>query len=215
MPILFASLFCCAAALHAQTAASSETKGYADVNVGATFGHKSDVSVGGEAGWAVMRDLDVFFEAGHIGNAASSDLDTRANNIANNIGGTANVIAKVNYFDAGVRYRFVVNNPKIRPYVAAGFGAAHVTTQTTVSINGSTAPPELIAFGTDLNGSQTAPELMLGGGATVDVATRYFVDVSYRFARIFQRSEQSGGDTIVTLAAFNTNRLQVGLGIKF
>ncbi len=218
VPIVLVTTFCCAAALHAQPAASgasADQPGYAEVNVGATFGHKSDVSVGGEGGWAVMRDLDVFAEVGHIGNAASSELDARATDIANHVGGAANVIAKVTYFDVGVRYRFVLNNPKIRPYVAAGFGAAHVTTETTITINGAPAPPDLVTFGSDLNGTQNAPYFMLGGGATVDFASRYFADLSYRYGRVFERSQDSGGETVVTLAGFNTNRLQIGVGIKF
>jgi opacity protein-like surface antigen len=212
--MLFAFTVCGAAALHAQPAASDEPRGYAEVNLGATFGHKSDMSVGAEGGWAVMRDLDVFFEFGHIGNAASSDLESRANGIANNVGATANVIAKVNYFDAGVRYRFIINQPNVRPYVAAGFGGAHVTTQTTFSVNGTEVPPENlgIALGPDLSGSETVPFFMLGGGATVTFHTRYFVDVSYRYGRVFEKKDDDGN---VQLAAFNTNRLQVGVGLTF
>ena len=108
VPMCFAFTFCCAAMLQAQSAASGDTRGYAEFNAGATLGHKSDVSVGGEAGWRLMSNLDVFAEGGHIGNAASSVLESRANTIANNVGATASVIAKVNYFDAGVRYHWVV-----------------------------------------------------------------------------------------------------------
>jgi opacity protein-like surface antigen len=205
---------CSAAVLRAQPAASTEPRGYAEGNLGATFGHKSDMSAGGEFGWAVMRDLDVFFEAGHIGNAASSDLESRANSIANYVGATANVIAKVNYFDAGVRYRFVINQPSVRPYVAAGFGGANVNTQTTFSVNGTTVPPESlgIGLGEDLSGTHTVPYFMVGGGATVTFHTRYFADVSYRYGRVFEKKDADGN---VQLAAFNTNRLQVGLGLHF
>jgi opacity protein-like surface antigen len=218
VPILFAITVCCAAALQAQPAAAqaaTDSRGYAEFTVGPTFGHKSDVAVGAEGGWALKRDLDVFVEFGHIGNAASSDLESRANSIANSVGGTANVIAKVNYFDVGVRYRFVVNNPRLHPYVAVGLGAAFVTTETTVTINGSPAPPDLIAFGTDLNGSQTSFHFTLGGGTTIDFGTRYFGDVSYRWGHVSGKSDSSGGETVTTLEGFNTNRLQLGLGIRF
>jgi opacity protein-like surface antigen len=218
--VVFAIVFCCAAALYAQPAASSasaDSRGYAEVNVGPTFGHKSDVSVGGEGGYQIRRDLFVFAEVGHIGNAASSDLDSRATIIANNAGAAANVIAKVTYFDAGIRYQFVTNSPRIHPYVVGGFGAARVTTETTFSVNGSTVPPETlgITVGSDLAGSQTAPYFSFGGGANVDLGSRYFSDISYRYGRVFSKTEQSGSDTVTTLAAFNTNRLQLGLGIKF
>jgi len=218
VPIVFAITLCCASALQAQPAtaqAATDARGYAEFTVGPTFGHKSDVSVGAEGGWAVMRDVDAFVELGHIGNAASSDLESRAINVANSVGGTANVIAKVTFFDVGVRYRFVVNNPRIHPYVAVGLGAAHVTTETTVTINGSPAPPELITFGADLNGSQTSFNFTLGGGASMDFGSRYFGDVSYRWAHVSGKTDSSGGETITTLDAFNTNRLQIGVGIKF
>jgi len=214
VPMLFAITVASAATLRAQTSTTDETKGYAEFNLGPTFGHKSDLSVGGEGGWEVKRDLDVFFEFGHIGNAASSDLESRANTIANNVGAAANVIAKVNYFDFGVRYRFIVNAPNVRPYVAAGFGGAHVTTQTTFTVNGTTVPPENlgISIGPDLSGSQTVPFFMLGGGFTYAFVTRYFADISYRYGRVFEKTDADGN---VQLAGFNTNRLQVGVGIKF
>lgn len=220
VPIVLVFSFCGAAALYAQPAASSapaDTRGYAEFNVGPTFGNKSDVSVGGEGGYQVMRDLFVFAEVGHIGNAASSDLESRANAIANNVGASANVIAKVTYFDAGIRYVFVTNSPKIHPYVTTGFGLAHVTTETTFAVNGTVVPPENlgITLGNDLNGSQTAPYWMLGGGATYDFGSRYFADLSYRYGRVFGKSEQSGSDTVTTLSAFNTSRLQIGVGITF
>lgn len=220
VPIVFAIEFC-AAALYAQpaaaSAASADTRGYAEFNAGATFGNKSDASVGGEGGYLIRQDLFVFAEVGHIGNAASSDLESRANTIANNAGAAANVIAKVTYFDVGIRYQFVTNSPKIHPYVATGFGLAHVTTETTFAVNGTTVPPENlgITLGNDLSGSQTAPYWMLGGGANVDFGSRYFADVSYRYGRVFGKSEQSGSETVTTLAAFNTSRLQIGVGIKF
>ena len=220
VPMVFGTCLLCAASVSAQPPASpaaADSRAYAEVNVGPTFGHKSDVSVGGEGGYQIRRDLFVSAEVGHIGNAASSDLDSRATDIANNAGAAANVIAKVTYFDAGVRYQFVTNSPKIHPYVVGGFGAARVTTDTTFSVNGSIVPPDAlgIILGNDLAGSQTAPFLMFGGGAYIDIASRYFADVSYRYGRVFSKTEQSGSETVITLAAFNTSRLQVGLGIKF
>ena len=217
VPMLFAITLGCASMLRAQTAAApaaDETPGYAEFNAGATFGHKSDASFGGEGGYRIHRDLFLFGEVGHIGNAASADLESRAINIANNVGATANVIAKVTYFDFGGRYVFVTNSPKIHPYVTGGFGAATVTTDTSFSVNGTVVPPDSlgITLGTDLAGTQTAPYLMFGGGANVDFGSRYFADISYRYGRVFGKTDSNG---VATLEAFNTNRLQVGVGIKF
>lgn len=220
VPMLVAITLGCAPMLHAQTAASQaattsdEMPGYAEFNAGATFGHKSDASFGGEGGYRIHQDLFVFGEVGHIGNAASADLESRAINIANNAGATSDVVAKVTYFDFGIRYVFVTNSPKIHPYVTAGFGGATVTTETTFSVNGTVVPPDSIGItvGNDLAGTQTAPFFMLGGGANVDFGSRYFADVSYRYGHVSGKTDSNG---VTTLEGFNTNRLQVGVGIKF
>ena len=222
VPMLFAITLGCAPLLRAQTAAPSpaptdDMPGYVEINAGATFGHKSDASFGGEGGYRVMRDLFIFGEVGHIGNAASADVESRANTIASAAGATASVVAKVTYFDVGGRYLFVTNSPSVHPYVAAGFGGASVNTQTTFSVNGAAVPPDSIGIsvGSDLSGTQTVPFLTFGGGASVDFHGRYFVDVSYRYGRVFGKTDSSSGQTVTTLEAFNTNRLQVGVGVKF
>ncbi len=216
VPMLLAMIFCCAPMLRAQpaaSAASTEMPGYAEVNVGATLGHKSDVSVGGEAGYRVRPNLFVFGEVGHIGNAASSDLDARATAIANNVGASANAISKVNYFDFGVRY-YIQGTPMVHPYAAVGFGGAHVSNETTLSVNGTVVPPENLGvqFGSDLNGSENSPFLMIGIGADIPFHTRYFADVTYRYGRVFSKSDDAGN---VIIAGLNTNRIQIGVGIKF
>jgi opacity protein-like surface antigen len=215
--MFFAMILCWAPMLHAQpaaAAASADTSvGYAEINAGATLGHKSDVSFGGEGGYRLMPNLFVFGEVGHIGNAASSDLEARANSIANSVGATADVIAKVNYYDFGVRY-YVRLTPSLHTYATTGFGGAHVTNQTTLSVNGAAVPPESLGvqFGSDLNGSENTPFFMLGFGADVTFHTRYFADVSYRYGRAFSKTDDAGN---IVLDGLNTNRVQVGLGIRF
>lgn len=51
---------------------------------------------------------------------------------------------------------------------------------------------------------------MFGGGATVTFATRWFVDLSYRFGRILPKTSVIDLD-----AAINTQRAQVGVGVRF
>lgn len=215
LPILFAVTFCGAAPLHAQSAASTSSRFYAEIDVAATLGHKSDKAVGGEAGYRLRPQLDVFFEGGHIGNAASADLDSRATTIGNAVGASASAVAKVNYFDAGARYHIqTTRTGPFQPYVTAGVGAAHVKNQTTLSVNGTTVDPTSLGvlFGTDLNGTETSGFFMLGGGGTVPFGKRYLVDVSYRYGRVFQKSDSNGN---VVIAGINTHRVQAGLGITF
>ena len=204
----------CAGAASAQTpppSAGPESPFYGELDLGATLGHKSDASFGGEVGVRVAEGFDVFVEGGRMGNVGTSDLDARATSIANALGGTASTAYKVNYFDAGVRYSFVlVSRPKIHPYVAAGFGLAQVTAETVLTVNGATVGPDQVTFGTDLNGTTRKGFLMIGFGGTMTFGTRYFGDLSYRYGRISPKTDEIPNDT-----AINTQRLQIGIGMRF
>jgi len=201
VPILLALTLSASAAATAQPAARGATKSYAEFDVAATLGHKSDVSIGGEYGFHLSPDFDVFVEGGHIGNAATSQMDDDAARIAANVGATANTISKITFVDAGLRYHWPAS-VNVDPYVALGAGLAHVKNETTLSANS-----DLVQFGTDLNGTENRPIIMLGGGATVGFAKRYFVDLSYRFGAVLATGDASSVN--------KTQRAQVGIGIKF
>ena len=201
VPILLALTLSASAAATAQPAARGATKSYAEFDVAATLGHKSDVSIGGEYGFHLSPDFDVFVEGGHIGNAATSQMDDDAGRIAANVGATANTISKITFVDAGLRYHWPAS-VNVDPYVALGAGLAHVKNETTLSANS-----DLVQFGNDLNGTENRPIIMLGGGATVGFAKRYFVDLSYRFGAVLATGDAS--------SANKTQRAQVGIGIKF
>jgi hypothetical protein len=199
----------------AQGAPPAPSRGYAAVDVAATLGHKSDKAVGGEAGVQVKDNIDVFVEGGHIGNAASASMEDGANRIANNVGAVANPVAKVNYFDAGVRYHFHINAPNVHPYVAIGIGGAQVKNVTTFVVNGTAFTPEQLGIasvgGGDLNLTETKPFFMIGAGASITFGARYFVDVSDRFGAVIGATSAGPSDT----ETIKTNRVQLGLGIKF
>ena len=201
VPILLALTLSASAAATAQPAARGATKSYAEFDVAATLGHKSDVSIGGEYGFHLSPDFDVFVEGGQIGNAATSQMDDDAARIAANVGATANTISKITFVDAGLRYHWPAS-VNVDPYVALGAGLAHVKNETTLSANS-----DLVQFGTDLNGTENRPIIMLGGGATVGFAKRYFVDLSYRFGAVLATGDASSVN--------KTQRAQVGIGIKF
>lgn len=214
VPILLAVAFSTSAA-QAQTpaAAPAESKVYAEFNVGATFGHTSDASVGGEGGFRLMPNLNVFVEGGHIGNAATAKLEKNAAKIATSVGATASAVSRMNYFDAGIRYHWPAT-PSVDPYIAFGAGVAQVRNRTALSVNGTVPDPETLGvqFGTDLNGTEREPFIMLGGGATVGFATRYFLDLSYRYGRVFKKNDENGNEVI---PAINTQRVQAGIGVRF
>jgi opacity protein-like surface antigen len=188
----------------AQTPSAKDGRMSVEFTAAATLGHKSDSAFGGEFDYRYNDDWDVFFEAGRMGNVASSALDSRAQVIANAIGASASVVQRAVYFDVGARYRLMARG-RWDPYVMVGFGGAGVKTRTTFSANG-----DLVALGTDLSGTLTKPLLMIGAGATMPFKHRYFVDLSYRYGRIFARTGEIENDT-----GTNTQRVQIGVGLKF
>ena len=205
-----------AAAASAQTptpmpATGSEFPGYVEVNFGATLGNKSDKSVGGEAGYRVAENIVVFLEGGRIGNAATSAFDAKGQKVATAVGAAVSAVEKVNYFDLGVRYH-VPTSMMAHPYVAFGVGVAQVTNETVFSINGAATAPENLGIqsGTDLNGTLRSTFMMFGVGVDMTFATRCVVDISYRYGRISAKTSEIENDVPIP-----TNRVQVGIGIRF
>jgi opacity protein-like surface antigen len=211
---LVAVALCAAAEAQAQTSSSSaESRGYADLTAAATFGHKSSGSIGGEAGWRIRDDLDVFAELGRMKNVGTQALDDRAALIANAVGATFSAAYKVTYVDFGVRYRWPpTTRQNLTPYAMVGFGVARVTSDTVLSVNGVATPPESFgfSFGNDLSGTVSKGLFTLGFGVTRPFGSRYLLDGSYRYGRVFARSGEIEGDT-----GINTNRLQIGVGVRF
>lgn len=196
----------------APAAASQDAERFwAAFDFGATFGHKSSGFYGGEGGYKLTPLLGIYVEGGHMGNVGTEALDERAQKIANAVGGTSSASYEINYFDVGVRYTPVMQL-SVHPYIMGGFGLAHVRAETTISINGQPVPPESlgIQFGNDLNGTTNKGLFVIGGGVTYPFKTRYFVDGSFRYGRVFAKTSEIEGDT-----GINTQRLSVGIGVKF
>lgn len=201
-----------AVAAEAQTAA--EPRYFADVSAAATLGHKSDKAFGGEFGMRLTPDIDAFVEFGHMGNVGTTDLENRAQVIAENIGATVGSTAdKVNFIDFGVRYRVQMVD-RWQPYAMLGIGFAHVKPEVTFGLNGNDITGRLpdfgVQLGNDLSGSLNKALLVIGVGANVTLGTRYFVDLSYRYGRIFAKTGEIENDV-----GINTQRVQAGIGIRF
>ncbi|HEV3141590.1 MAG TPA: hypothetical protein VGY57_13795 [Vicinamibacterales bacterium] len=211
--MLFAIGLCGAAGARAQTTAKAPSRLFVAFDVGPTFGHSSDVFVGGEAGLHWKDTIDFFLEGGHIGNVATADFDTRASTIANFVGADVSSVQKVNFADIGIRYHSPVFE-KWDGYVGLAGGAAQVKNETVLSVNGSAVAPESlgVAFGADLNGSVRVGIVTLAVGATRDFDRKYFADVSVRYGRTFSKSDADGN---VIVPGLNTLRLQVGVGVRF
>jgi opacity protein-like surface antigen len=204
-----------AVSAHAQTTASSgsDPRVYVEFNGGPTLGHKSDTFIGGEIGLRLVAGLDVFIEGGHMGNAGTARLDTAAAKIATDfLGGTVTSTAKkVNYIDAGIRYH-VHAIPVVHPYVLVGGGLAEVKTEATFAVNGTevNVADRGVQLGGDLSGTTRKTFVVAGVGVNVPFLKRLFVDIGYRYGRIFPKT-----DDVETDATINTQRVLLGVGVSF
>jgi opacity protein-like surface antigen len=211
-----------AADARAQTvpaAASQDSRFFADVNGGATFGAKSGSSVGLEVGARLFdgresSGLDVLIEGGRMGTIGNAALDARAKLIADVIGGTSSASYHVTFGDIGVRYRLPMAG-MVKPYVVLGVGIAKVETRSTYTVNGIDVTSQLLStygvqLGADLTDSLNKTMVMLGGGVNVTFAGRFFGDLSYRYGQILPKTDVIELDTAV-----KTQRLQVGVGVRF
>jgi opacity protein-like surface antigen len=214
-----------ASVVRAQTtpaAGTTDSQFYAEFTLGPTLGHQSSSLYGGEGGVRLTRDFAVFFEGGHMRNVGTKDLDTRALQIANFIGGTSSTASRVNYFDVGARYNLplMIQAPfgeKWQTFALFGVGAAHVTNASNFHVAGSDVTNQLfdlygVQLGSDLSGHFTKPFVTLGFGLDVTFAKRYFGELTYRYGHI---SKDTAGSGDVDLAAINTQRVQFGFGIHF
>src|SRR5262249_50917734 len=67
-----------------------------------------------------------------------------------------------------------------------------------------------VQFGSDLSGTENKGLFMIGAGVTYPFSDRFFADITYRFGRIFSKTSAIENDT-----GINTQRAQIGLGVKF
>jgi opacity protein-like surface antigen len=178
---------------------------------GASFGYAS--SLGGEASKRLSPDVDLIVAGAHVWNLTPADVAVRARTIANAVGATAATTVHANVLDAGVRvYLPQLAARYVQPYALAGGGVAFMQTATAFAINGSATNANTlgIQLGPDLSGTTIKPSLLVGGGAVVKPSRRVFVDLGFRYDRIFARPSQIPRDQ-----ALNAVRLQIGAGVRF
>ena len=200
--------------VHTAEAQSAERPWSVQADAAVTFGHSSSSSFGGEVDRRLGPAWDLTLEAGRMGNITSSATQDRADIIGAQIAATANPVQSAVYYDLGLRYRLMPDG-KWNPYVMVGFGGARIKTGTTFSQNGqdlsdADLAAKLVALGADLDGTIMKPFLTIGAGVSLPVGSRYFVEGSFRYGRIFPRTSEIDGDK-----ANNTQRLQIGFGVRF
>ncbi|HZR26953.1 MAG TPA: outer membrane beta-barrel protein [Vicinamibacterales bacterium] len=192
----------------ASTMPASETKGFAEVVAQSAFGNVTSQSFGGEVGYTVRPNVQVFVDAGLVRDAAPTSLGTNALRIANGIAAVAgsadfHVKEPVTFGVVGVRLVVPTSYPNVLPYVEVGGGAAQVKRDVTFTTPSGDVT-QFVTLGTDLSGSDTNGMLSLGAGVAVPIGKSFLVDVGYRYGVVF-----TSGDRL------NINRAGIGVGVRF
>jgi len=188
---------------------TSATSGYVELVANSTFGNVTSQAYGGEIGYRVWNEAQLYVEGGVVRNAATSSLSTAAQSIAGALAQlqpaavTYSVKQPVTYFSAGIRFP-LSTQAKVIPYVIAGFGLAKVKKDVSFEIASSEPITQYVTLGEDLSGSQNSPLLNVGVGAAWPVWQRMVIDFQFRVMRVFAEDE-----------GMNIGRGGVGVGFRF
>ena len=191
------------------TQSTPPSAGYVELVANSTFGNVTSQAYGGEIGYRVWNEAQLYVEGGVVRNAATSSLDTAAQAIAAALGQlqpsavTYSVKQPVSYFSAGIRFP-LSTHAKVTPYVIAGFGLAKVKKDVAFQIASSEPITQYVTLGEDLTGSQNSPLLNVGAGVAWPVWQRMVIDFQFRVMRVFAEDE-----------GMNIGRGGVGVGFRF
>lgn len=196
-----------AGAAHAQSAPPA-SKGYVELVAQSAFGNVTSQSFGGEVGFALRPNVQVFVEGGRIRDAAPSVLGNRAQTIAGGIAAVAGsadfrVRQPVTFGQAGLKYVLAASGTKAEPYLLAGGGIANVKRDVTFTTPAGDAA-QFVTLGSDLSGSETKGMISLGAGVAIPVWRTLGIDLQYRYGRVFTSNE-----------GLNVSRAGIGVGVRF
>jgi Outer membrane protein beta-barrel domain len=210
----------CVAAFGVAGQAAAQPKGDRPVSVqingGVSVGNKTSGTYGVEGDYQLNPKLTIFAELGQVGNVAPQFISDRADLVAAEIGATADVQDKATYFDLGVKYTLTTFGGGYQPYAGLGIGVAKVSKTTTFTIGGATiSEADLLSqygvqLGSDLSGSTTKTNLTVMVGVTRAIGERLGADLSYRYSRLFPKTDVIEGDM-----GINVQRIQAGFFVRF
>jgi opacity protein-like surface antigen len=202
-------------AAQAQTATGSGDydTGYVEGIAQSAFGNVTSQSFGAEAGIHYGPHLRFFGELGLIRDTAADSLGTAAEIIAGYLTQTQSgavshsVRQPVFFIGGGVRY-VIPYDEEFEPYVVGGFGLSRVKRDVAFSVSDTDVTDTIgsygVALGSDLSGTSSRPMLNLGGGLVWNARRSLFVDLQYRFGRVYDDGQ-----------AFTVNRVGAGIGVRF
>lgn len=175
---------------------------------GLTFTHHAGSLFAGAVGVRAGRHVHIQAEFGRFSNVLPTSMAQNVDAAAKSFETTGS--GPVNYavtmpaaFGMGVVRVLATPMHGIEPFVEGGFGAARVTTSLTaeqgvVNITGA------LSRSASLPANQTRPLMAVGGGLSVAAGGTAWVDVGYRYGRIFAIGK-----------AINVNRVYAGIRFGF
>lgn len=188
-------------------AGAGSNHGYVEGVVQSAFGNVTSQSFGGEVGYTVYPNLQVFVDAGLVRDAAPAALGANAQIIASAVSAVAgpttyHVKEPVTFGVAGLKYSFDIGYPRVLPYAMVGGGAAQAKKDVTFTVPSGDIS-QYATLGTDLSGTETKGMLSIGLGVDVPLGSVVVVDLQYRYGRVF------------TSDGLNINRAGIGIGVRF
>lgn len=193
------------------TAAAGEYTGYVEGFAQSAFGNVTSQSFGAEAG-INYGSLRFFGELGVIRDTSPDSLGAAAQLIAGYLTRTQtaavsySVRQPVLFIGGGVRY-VIPYDEEFEPYIVGGFDLARVKRDVGFTVAGTDVTDTIgsvgVALGSDLSGTSSRSMINFGGGLVWNVHGSLFLDLQYRFGRIFDDE------------AFSVHRVGAGIGLRF
>jgi opacity protein-like surface antigen len=196
-----------------------ESKGYVEAFAQSAFGNVTSQAYGGEVGYTVRKNLQVWVEFGQVRNVAPPELGAAATLIAgflrsqtpSDVAVSYSVKEPVTFGAGGVKYVIPMTASRLQPYVLVGVGIAKVTKDVTFTVGTADVTSQLtslgVQLGSDLSGEFTKPMVTLGGGVDWPFWRQIVVGLQFRFSHIGAEDD--------TTSALNIGRVGASVGIRF
>jgi opacity protein-like surface antigen len=175
--------------LAAPAAAQDAPRGSLRAFAGVTFMSETSSTFGAGAGFRLTDHVEVLGDLGRLTNILphdlQRDLDDAARAFGTFFGGPLVIDGKApgGYGLGAVRIGATTGR-RLRLYGEAGAGVAHGKSDIDARVGTVNVSREVVRA-LRIKESETAPLMVLGGGATVPLTDRLGVDVGYRFMRMF------------------------------
>jgi hypothetical protein len=197
------------------SAAAQDGGGFVGGLGGVTFNTVTSGIFAGRGGVHIGRGLFVIGEVGRAQNvlpkAIEEDLDDAEAFIEDVTGLPVSLELELpaTYGFGGVRW-VAPGGRRIRPFLEAGVGVAHLAAKIHATVAGVPVPQDVIDQFDDLDLDTNEVLLAVGGGVNLGLSRIVSIDAGYRYMRVFLEEAE-----VSVNSAVNTSVLYVGVSIGF